>query len=160
MSEPTVDYQAVLADLKARRDQINQAIAVLEAVAGAGGLGSASGSGDTVSIRSDSFFGMSVPQAVKKYLGMTGRVPKSPNDITETLKRGGQEQATYNNVYTALKRAPDVVKLPNGDWGLLEWYPSLKKKQRLSGEGEAEEPENNAEVDSSTGNGGGEVNLS
>lgn len=159
MPEPTVDYQAVLADLKARRDQISQAIAVLESVAGAGGLGPSSGSGDTASIRSDSFFGMSVPQAVKKYLGMTGKVPKSPNDITETLKKGGQEQATYNNVYTALKRLPDVVKLPNGDWGLADWYgPSAKRKARVNDEDAADAPESNG--DSGTTGDEGEVNLS
>lgn len=130
MTDSPVDYRTVLADLKARRDQLSQAIAVLESVAGTGGLGPSSGSADGVTIRSDSFFGMSVPQAVRKYLGMTGRVPKSPQDITEALKKGGQEQASYNNVYTALKRAVDVIKLPNGDWGLSSWYPSAKKSGR------------------------------
>jgi hypothetical protein len=148
MAESNVDYSVVLADLKARRDKLDQAIAVIEALAGTGGLGPLSGTTEVANIRSDTFFGMSVPQAVKKYLGMTGRVPKSPQDITEALKQGGQEQASYNNVYTALKRLPDVIKLPSGDWGLSDWYPGAKKsKQRTNGdegEAESEAAENNA----------------
>lgn len=126
MSESTADYSAVLADLRARRDQLIQAIALLESIGATGvGMGSAS---ESATIRADAFFGMSVPQAVKKYLGMTGRVPKSPQDITEALKRGGQEQASYNNVYTALKRTPGVIKLPSGEWGLSDWYPNARKR--------------------------------
>ena len=138
MAEP-IDYQAVLADLVARRDQLNAAIAAIEQVAGVGGATNTNKAAEE--IRSDTFFGLSVPMATKKYLGMTGRQPKSPQEIVAALDAGGCVNATYSNVYTALKRlrtAGEVHKLPNGEWGLAEWYPGARvpKRGKSSEEGE------------------------
>ena len=73
---------------------------------------------------------------MKKYLGMTGKVPKSPNDIMAALAQGGQTQATYINVYSALKRlrgAGEVDKVASGDWGLAEWYGGARKPAKKGG---------------------------
>jgi hypothetical protein len=79
-------------------------------------------------IRSDTFFRLSIPEAVQKYLRMAKR-PQSPKDIAAALKRGGVlSQAThfYANVTTALKRLQDAEKVVNTKegWGLAEWYPN------------------------------------
>ncbi len=124
-----IDYKVVLADLKARRDALDAAIAAIEPLAsGDASLPGAlipSGAPGTDPIRPGSFHLMSVPEATIKYLGMTGEVPKTPVEIADALNRGGQGKANYSNVYTALKRlrgAGAVTKLPNGTWGLKAWF--------------------------------------
>jgi hypothetical protein len=124
-----VDYEAVLADLKARRQALDTAIAAIEALA-AGALTPPSvlpgtdAKGSTVHVRPGSFHLMSVPEAIMKYLGMVNE-PRTPNDIVAALNEGGHDRANYTNVYTALKRlrtAGQVTKLKNGAWDLLARY--------------------------------------
>ncbi len=77
-------------------------------------------------LRGDSFFGMNVPDAIRKYLAMTKR-PQSPKQITAALRQGGvlsQAADFYANVSTSLKRLREqelVVNTAEG-WGLAEWY--------------------------------------
>lgn len=132
-------YAAVLRDLRARRAKIDEAIAVIEAMAGESGLGDA-GPAQT-EIRPDTFFNLSVPKAVVKYLGMTNRTPKAPQDIVSALEQGGQTQANYMNVYSALKRlrrSGEMQKLPSGEWGLSDWYPNAKRPTKRPNGGGAE----------------------
>ena len=76
-------------------------------------------------IRPDEFFGMSIPEAVKKYLAIM-KQPQSPKAMVDGLKSGGlltNAKNFYPNVTTALKRlrvAEQVVLTPNG-WGLAIW---------------------------------------
>ncbi len=143
-----IDYNAVLADLEAKRSQIDAAIAVIRSlVAGGGGdMGGAAISGDDAAaaitspgvtarvgsaIQTDSFFGMSTSQAVRKFLNMMKR-PQTPKAIAEALIQGGQVHSvdydtTYRNVYTALTRSKDFVKTRTKDWGLTEWYGNKPK---------------------------------
>lgn len=97
-------------------------------------------------LRSDTFFRLSIPEAIKKFLNIAKR-PQTPKDIAAALKQGGvltQSSHFYANVTTALKRlrdAGDVVNTKEG-WGLSEWYPNkpkaeppkkrAKKKRRLA----------------------------
>jgi hypothetical protein len=87
----------------------------------------------TGGLRSDTFFRLSIPEAIKKYLGMVKR-PQSPKDIAYSLKQGGvlSQSADFNStVHTALSRlsvAGDLVKTKEG-WGLSEWYPSGKRPE-------------------------------
>lgn len=138
MAETPINPEAILADLLARRAEIDAAIGQIRRIYGLsdesdpqqGTLGLV---GKTVripkeesDIRSDTFFGLSVPNAVKKYLKLV-RAPASPQAIVAALGSGGQENPNYTNVYTALKRlrgAGEVRKLPTGEWGLSEWYPN------------------------------------
>ncbi len=82
-------------------------------------------------LRSDTFFRLSVPDAIKKYLAMAKR-PQSPKEIAVALKQGGvlsQAAHFYANVTTALKRlkdSGDVVNTKEG-WGLAAWYPNKPK---------------------------------
>ena len=86
-------------------------------------------------LRSDTFFRLSIPEAIKKFLNMAKR-PQSPKDIAAALKQGGvlsQSSHFYANVTTALKRlrdAGDVVNTKEG-WGLSEWYPNKPKQNEI-----------------------------
>lgn len=147
-----IDYTAVLADLEAKRGQIDAAIAVIRTLVGEGGAPpQENGDGDddaparpsTASagipqrtapgIQSDTFFRLSTSAAVKKFLGMVKR-PQTPRAIADALRAGGQVHATdektaYTNVYTALRRGQDkdFVQTRTGEWGLVEWYGNKPK---------------------------------
>lgn len=143
-----VDYAAVLADLEARRSQIDAAIAVIKGLM-AGGLPpvaaipastiavssqgpAASGSG--LAIESDTFFGLSILEATKKYLAMKKR-PTSGPEIVDALRRGGQINAANesfgNTLGATLSRSESgngpVIRVGRGLYGLREWYPNKPK---------------------------------
>lgn len=81
----------------------------------------------------DTFFRMSVSQAVVKYLNMMKR-PQSVTAITQALQAGGltsKAKNLYSTVFPTLQRmaqADEVVKVTNGEWGLSEWYGSGRGK--------------------------------
>jgi hypothetical protein len=155
-----IDYNAVLADLQARRVQLDAAINVIQALLGSGGTAPPSeevggltgasvssvviGSGappvrenGTTALRNDAFFGLSTSAAMKKFLAMVKR-PMSPRAIAQALFEGGQihavdERTAYVNVYSVLKRGrdKDFNQTRSGEWGLVEWYSS---KQRSDNE--------------------------
>jgi len=112
MTGPGIDYQAVLADLEAKRGQLDAAIAgikaMLSGVAAENGMASPDGEPGAAIvlpapkarpatgplsqiIENDTFFGMSTAAAVRKFLAMTKR-PQSPRVIADSLHRGGQEE--------------------------------------------------------------------
>lgn len=134
MAEEQNPYLAVLADLERDRDQINAMIAMMRKRAGLSAEevpsaplanGSNSQPSDSTEIRSDTFFGMVISDAIKKYLGIVKR-PKKTTEIAKALEEGGLQHTSkrwFATVQTTLNRMHGViVKLPNG-WGLLEWYP-------------------------------------
>ncbi|HEX3551640.1 MAG TPA: hypothetical protein VIA62_00245, partial [Thermoanaerobaculia bacterium] len=90
MATTSIDYAAVLDDLRAKRDELNTAIAAIERLVGGSALSpSLAVNGETAAsttggaeepvsmaeskIREDSFFGLSVTGATKKYLMMVKR---------------------------------------------------------------------------------------
>jgi hypothetical protein len=79
-------------------------------------------------LANDSFFHLSVPEAIKKYLNIAKR-PKTTKDITVALDVGGlthHAKNLYQTVYPTLLRmeqAKQVVRVGKGEWGLAEWYP-------------------------------------
>lgn len=136
MTTAQPDYEAVLADLKAKRDQIDAAIAAIEAISGIA-VGSAR-PGGAVAIEGDTFFGMTALEAAIKYLGMVKKV-QSPTEIAEALEAGGMTHSSQNlanTLYTTLSRSAShngpVVKVGK-NWGLAEWYPGLKNKRTRTG---------------------------
>ena len=136
-SEP-VNYEVVLADLRARRASIDSAIAAIEqlqaVLAGQPGDGlAASRQIDPASIPEDAFFGLSIAEAAKKYLGMVKR-KQSVKEIADALDRGGLPHTStdfINTVGTMLRRAndPELAKVGRGDWGLANWYGNRRPKQ-------------------------------
>lgn len=137
-SRGTNPYAAALADLRAKRDQIDQTIAFLEglqsvAVVSAGAL-SASGAGSPnaeseIVETAGMFLGMSIVEASKKLLGMRKRTMGNV-DIAREIQAGGLKLTgvdPVNVVGSVLTRrfnqVGDVVKVGRGIWGLKEWYP-------------------------------------
>ncbi len=157
MADP-IDYEGVLADLVAKRDKLNAAISGIRLMLGGGGSeeGDQVGTEDetenesgprpaltprplrqalgNTAIRNDTFFGLSTPEAIRKYLMMMKR-PQRVADISKAMIDGGQIHArdtttAYNNVYAALKRmrkSGDGVRIKSGEWALAEWYSNKPK---------------------------------
>lgn len=135
MSQDQIDYAAVLEDLKKRREKIDAAIAAIALILGdpSAALASVSSNGDeagTNAVKGDTFFNMTVPDAIRKYLSMM-KEPQRATVITRALKSGGIKSLSKNfgaNVSTTLARDEGFVNV-NGAWGLASWYPGrgLKK---------------------------------
>ncbi|HZL40242.1 MAG TPA: winged helix-turn-helix domain-containing protein [Pseudolabrys sp.] len=140
-------YDTVLADLKAKRDQIDQAIAAIEAVRGGGVLPSIAGGGEGPNIAVDSpgaFLGLSIQEATKKLLAAKRRPLKNP-EIVAAFKAGGLmlgSKDPVNTVGAVLTRRSvdvgDIVKVGRGTWGLKEWFPGRSFKKKLDEAGTSE----------------------
>ena len=135
MSDQPINYEAVLADLEARKSQIDAAIVGIKTLLGqspAGGPAGPSGgggySGSTPA--HDAFIGMSIPEAAKKHL-TTVRKKLSTQELMTAMEAGGLPPSKYNTVYAILRRREnqvgDIINM-KGDWGLAEWYPSYRRK--------------------------------
>lgn len=128
-------FEAALADLYVKRDQIAQAIAGLEAL-----LGKTSSAGSSQSNKPDggasgvdgpgALLGMSIVDAAKKLLAAKRQPLRNP-DIAALFKAGGlvlNSAEPANTIGSVLTRrfaeVGDVVKVDRGTWGLKEWYPN------------------------------------
>jgi hypothetical protein len=121
------DYQAVLADLKKRRGDLDAAILAVEGIIASLGLSTTSTKiRSAEGVPTDAFLSLTIPEAAIKYLGLV-RSAQSVAQIWEALKRGGLPHTKYAAVYNALTRREDqvgdIAKLPDSNWGLAEWYP-------------------------------------
>jgi hypothetical protein len=120
-------YEQVLADLRAKRAKIDAAIEAIEdllGVASSAPAGSLQRQGASQAIEGDTFFGLSVADAAKKYLQIVKK-KQSTRDIAKALESGGlthNSKDFYNTVYTVLTRSEFFAKLPDSTWGLAEWY--------------------------------------
>jgi hypothetical protein len=145
MSDLPINYEAVLADLKARRTQLDSAISAIEGIIiGQTGTGPSGGPGGGSYAGNvpphDAFIGMSIPEAAKKHLAAMRR-KLSTQEIMTALQAGGLPPSKYSTVYAILRRRENVIgDIINmkGDWALQEWYPNYRKKASSS------EPENDA----------------
>ena len=102
---------------------------------GDGSGAATSAGGATSTLRSDQFYGKRMGAAARAYLEMrkaSGEGPAKPRAIYEALVAGGYEfrgKGETNQMVvlrTTLRKSPMFHKLPNGLWGLTEWYPSVK----------------------------------
>ncbi len=123
-----VDYDAVLADLQARRDQIDAAIAAINLIRGVGS--SALTQGAVLSSRDippNAFFTMGIGEAARKYLEMV-KGKQTVGQITKALEQGGMPPLKVNTVYAALRRREavnkDIIRLGE-EWGLKEWFSNV-----------------------------------
>jgi hypothetical protein len=90
-------------------------------------------------LRPDEYFGKRMGDAVemvlKRYKAM-GKVPVEFDTIFNCLKEGGfgfsspDEKNARNGVSVVLSKNPDFIRLPNGGWGLQEWYPNAIKEKK------------------------------
>src|ERR1700733_8528834 len=93
-------------------------------------------------IQRDSFYGKSVTTAVRELLEMrktSSLGAATHSEIVEALKVGGFDFATLSADSAVAQRAVSITlgknsgifhKLPNGNWGLLAWYPEAKEKKK------------------------------
>jgi len=146
-------YDAVLADLRAQRDKIDQTIAVLTSLRGGAsgpvaGASSLPAGGETPVVETAGMFlGMSITDATKKLLALRKRTMGNA-DIARELQAGGlamNSKDPINTVGSVLTRrfheVGDVVKVGRGIWGLKEWYPSRTFKPSSKSNGNASSPE-------------------
>ncbi len=138
MAQEPVNYEAVLADLRAKRASLDDAITAIEKVQRLGATTSGDGitaakTIDPSSIPDDAFFGLSIVEAAKKYLGLVKK-KQTIKEIADALDRGGLPHTSSDfvaTVATMLRRAndPELAKVGRGDWGLATWYGNRRPKQ-------------------------------
>lgn len=91
------------------------------------------------SIKADTFYGKVLHTAAREYLEMR-RVaslgPASPREIFEALRKGGYQFDTKDDTTAMVglravlrKNSSIFHKLPNGQYGLLSWYPNAKQRR-------------------------------
>lgn len=139
-------YDVVLADLRAKREQIDQAIQALESLRGAPSVPSKGVPAVSIDASIDTpgaFLGMTIAEAAKKLLAAQRRVIGNV-EMAAAFKAGGlalNSADPVNTIGAVLSRRAqnigDVVKMGRGQWGLPEWYPgrNFKKKVAKGGEG-------------------------
>jgi hypothetical protein len=140
-----IDYRAVLADLRARRTAIDQAIAAVENIIGEGSSALPTSQGDDVSvlaIQPDTFVGLNIAEAASKYLRTVGRPARTTEQVADALRRGGLS-VTLGSVSAILRRnnnsgEGDVIKVGRGLWGLQEWYPGRPRRSNRQSSEEGE----------------------
>lgn len=150
---PNNPYDIVIADLKAKRDQLDVTIASLEAARGplvnAVQRVTQNHSGDAPeAVRPGAFFGMSIAEAAKQFLA-SRKSPMGNTDITDALIAGGvvfSGDTPVNTVGSVLHRQAnkvgDVVNVGRGKWGLATWYTNpgrFQKKKAAVGESDGSE---------------------
>jgi hypothetical protein len=137
-------YEPVIAELKAQMEECQRTISTLELMRSKAGFTAPIASLASVpaqpngvaSFTNDAFFGMTIADAAKKYLGAT-RKTATARVIAEALIAGGFKTSAKNfveNVRSIISRNPGIVFV-NGEYGLAEWYPGRKagaKSKRAS----------------------------
>jgi hypothetical protein len=124
-----VDYNFVLADMKARHAALGQSIASMEAWLKGGGapavdFGAGHNGHNPNRIDIDTFAGLNIPNATSKYLRMVGKPARTTELITKALNDGGLKcsQASVATVLGRSITSGDIYKVGRGVWGLKEWY--------------------------------------
>jgi hypothetical protein len=135
MSDMSINYEAVLADLEAKKAQLEAAIAGIRLAMGQPGGPSSGpgGGGGTYSAAAppphDAFIGLSIAEAAKKHLS-TVRKKLSTQELMTAMEAGGLPNSKYSTVYNVLRRREmqigDIINM-KGDWALAEWYPNYRK---------------------------------
>lgn len=138
-------YAIVLADLRAKRLQIDQAIAAIEAIRGVGApsaTNAPAAPGQEDSESPDDFLGMSISEATKKLL-KSRRKKMANSEILAALQAGGLVMTSADPLNTVgavitrrSKEVGDIVKLGRGVWGLKEWYPGRSFNKPAKGNGD------------------------
>lgn len=135
--EASTPYDAAIADVQARIQNLQTVLDGLlklrSQITGAPmAASSPSRQSSDAEVQHDTFFGMTIGDAAKKYLGMA-KATKSTAEIAEALERGGLKHASkdfHTTVRSIIGPREDFVRVPNGDWGLTEWYPGMRKERK------------------------------
>jgi hypothetical protein len=86
-----------------------------------------------LAIPHDAFYGMTIPDAARKYLSWGGnRQTKANAELCDALVAGGFQTKATNfaeSVRATLGRERDFVKI-QGQWGLRDWYEDRGARRR------------------------------
>lgn len=137
-------YAIVIADLRAKRDELDRTIAMLEAMSGGAVPHQAKRVDPMSKAEADSgpgaYLGMSIADAARKLLA-SRRQPMNNADIYAALTAGGlamNSAEPLNTIGSVLTRrfhqVGDIVRVKRGVWGLKEWYPNRNFKPAKLGE--------------------------
>ena len=110
-----------------------------------------SAGGGSITIRRNAYFGRPLATCVREYLEMRNdRMPvkeATTDEIIAALKEGGFDldristdaDDARRGVAITLAKNPQFHRLPNDDWGLLVWYPNVKRGKEKTNGGKADE---------------------
>ena len=106
--------------------------------------------------RADQFYGRPLATAVRQVFEMrhaSGAGPATVKEIYETLQLGGYQFDTKNDLnamrglrVSLTKNAVLFHKLPNGQFGLVAWYPKIQARSKAESSVEDDEDEQEAET--------------
>jgi len=145
MNDQPNPYDAVIADLRIKREQIDQLIQFLELFKGGVPMPppgtiptptilgmSIAATNDTGQIQSGTFLGLGIEEAVRTLLRIRKRAMPA-QEIAADLLAGGlhlKSETPANTIASVLSRAfkagGDIVRIRRGQWGLKEWYPTRR----------------------------------
>ena len=135
-----INYAAVLADLQAKRVQLDSAIAAIRVLMEQTGVMAATAPPlprivGLSQVPPGAFVGLSISVAVRRLLEMMQR-RMSVREIMRGLQAGGLKPSKYRNVYAILRQREsdkaDIIKVDR-QWGLAEWNPELPPRSNLIG---------------------------
>jgi hypothetical protein len=140
-NQPLDPYEAVIADLRAQREKIDQTIALISSLRGmSSGIAPLPREADRPEMKEDArsmFLGMSIVDAAVKLLALRKR-KMTNNEILAELEAGGLEfssQEPLNVIGSVLSRrfhaVGDIVRVDRGTWGLKAWYPGRNFKGKV-----------------------------
>lgn len=135
--------QEDLKELEKRAREIKSAINTLCKHAGAKEMfvleDDSSSVGTIASIRADTFYGKTISTAAREYLEMRRNAnlgPATTREIFESMVKGGFQFETANDTNSMIslgstlrKNSKMFHRLPNGQFGLLSWYPNAKSER-------------------------------
>ena len=133
-----INYAAVLADLEAKRVQLDLAIAAMKVLMEQTGIMAATAPpvpriAGLSEVPPRVFVGLSISAAVRNLLEMMQR-RMTIREIMQGLQAGGLKPSKYRNVYAIMRQREsdkaDVIKV-NAKWGLAEWNPELPPRSNL-----------------------------
>jgi hypothetical protein len=133
-----INYAAVLADLEAKRAQLDSAIAAIKVLMEQTGIMAATAVplpriAGLSEVPPQAFVGLSVSNAVRRLLEMMQR-RMTIREIMQGLQAGGLKPSKYRNVYAILRQREsdkfDIIKVDK-KWGLAEWNPELTPRSNL-----------------------------
>ena len=129
------DETEILARMEAKLEALTRAVEAFRAYLGVSGGGV--GSGSPREITSTTFWGKTIPDAAKMFLGMVGKKPQSTQQIAEALLKGGMETNAKDfpgTVQAMLRRTEsqtdEIIRVPSGEWALPDWFPDRPRKSK------------------------------
>jgi ABC-type molybdate transport system permease subunit len=134
MGQTSIDYKAVLADLRERHARLETAISAVEGILGesshkvqAAAKDHVRGQGIVFETPHAPYAEMTIAGAAMDFLQSVGK-PQGTTEIVAALRRGGTRTASknlYRTVYNSLNTKLDkgqITKIGR-KWGLAEWQP-------------------------------------